>query len=282
MKRHIKSIHEGKKYKCKKVQNTKKQRQTPKLPKLNDESQNENIQCADFESEIENSKMETENEIGHLKKEYEEEIGHLKKEIMELKEKLQVKTATNINKDNLGNETENISLKKDILIDELKKQNDDLKKQHEKDIKILKKEIIELKEKQHDKTASTNKNKGNFGSETENISLKKDIIDELKELLTKQNENLQCQMEGLKKQNENLQCQIEGLKKQNEKDFGILKNKENIQTINKTNDNHIINPSDYHFEHGIITKKEVKEEFIEKEVKKEVIEEVTIKEEAKE
>jgi hypothetical protein len=89
--KHIKEVHEKQKdhqcdlchksfsrktdlkkhsYVCKKVKNTKKQRKTPKLPKPNDNGENENetlllTENANSPCEIENSKMETENEIYH-------------------------------------------------------------------------------------------------------------------------------------------------------------------------------------------------------------------------
>ena len=148
----------------------KKQGQKSKLPKPNDKPQFEKksskrakINLSEKPKKWNDSKNENllllnervEEDIideskDYLKKEYDEKFENMQLEIENLKKQ-------NENE----NQKQNESLKKDIIeeVKELfKKQNDEklenLQREHEKEIVLLKKEVRELKEKQHDQTAT--------------------------------------------------------------------------------------------------------------------------------
>ena len=112
-----------------------------------------------------------------LKKKYENEIGSLK----------------------IDNIVKGLFMKqKDDKLENLQQENENLKKVHEKEIILLKSEVMELKEKLNAKTATNETNDNlNFVHDTasnqsdkvlaQNESLKKDIK-EVKELFKRQNE----------------------------------------------------------------------------------------------
>ena len=153
-----------------------------KLPKLNDEPQIENKSSKRAQmnlrkkpnkwndSKNENLLSLTGNERlkediideakDYLRKEYDEKFENMQSEIENLKKQ-------NENENQKQNDkvsAQNASLKKDIILKEVKElyekleylqqENEDLKKEHEKEIVLLKKENMELKEKLHAKTAS--------------------------------------------------------------------------------------------------------------------------------
>ena len=104
-----------------------------------------------------------------------------------------------------------------------------MKKVHEKEIGSLIKQNENENQKQKDKVSAQIE------------SLKKDIVEEVKELFKKQNE------EKL----ENLQEEIVLLKNE------VIELKENLHAKTATND-HKIDPNDYQFNHECMIKEEVK------------------------
>ena len=94
-----------------------------------------------FQKQYDKKLENLQRKIVNLEKKHENEIGHLKKDVMELKEKLLVKTATYEYNDTLISE-ETVMINSSDQV-----QEEYLKKEHENEIEYLKKEVIELKQK---------------------------------------------------------------------------------------------------------------------------------------